>query len=171
MVHRDAVFEGAQRADDFERAFQDHEKPDLFVAPFEEHLARRHRAPACMGGDAIELGFGEPGEHLFAAVRVRVGGHGQMVCHESGQGAKDNWCPWYYPGPMPKDRAKWWSAIVELGSVPGSPEEVRSFLQRRIKLFVTTMFAIWLFALTVDTLIDAFTLPRMFSAELRTPTY
>jgi hypothetical protein len=71
---------------------------------------------------------------------------------------------------MPSDRARWWSAIVELGSVPGSPEEVRAFLQRRIRLFVTAIFAIWLAALIFDVVAGAATLPDMFAFEVRRTT-
>ena len=64
---------------------------------------------------------------------------------------------------MAAERAKWWSAIVEFGSVPGSPEEVRAFLQRRIRLLVTTIFTIWTATLTFDLIVGALTLPGIHS--------
>jgi serine/threonine-protein kinase len=72
---------------------------------------------------------------------------------------------------MPGERSNWWSAIVELGSVPGSPEEVRAFLQHRIKIFVTTIFFIWALALILDLLVGFATLPAVFAAELRRSTF
>jgi serine/threonine-protein kinase len=72
---------------------------------------------------------------------------------------------------MPGERANWWSAIVELGSVPGSPEEVRAFLQHRIKVLVTAMFAIWLATLILDLVVGVLTLPDTFGSELRKTTF
>jgi serine/threonine-protein kinase len=71
---------------------------------------------------------------------------------------------------MHTDRAKWWSAIVELGSVPGSPEEVRFFLQQRMKLFVTTVLVVWIIALVLGLTVSSVTLPAMFTAEFRRTT-
>jgi serine/threonine-protein kinase len=44
------------------------------------------------------------------------------------------------------------SSILSLGTVPGSPEEVRAFQQRRLSLFVGGAAALWGFGLVLDTL-------------------
>lgn len=64
------------------------------------------------------------------------------------------------------------SSILSLGAVPGSPEEVRAFQQRRLSLFVGGTAGLWAFALGLD-LVAALIVgtSREFSSRFALPEF
>ena len=48
-------------------------------------------------------------------------------------------------------QSRWFAKALGFGSVPGSPTEVRAFLQRRVSLYLALMCALWLVMLALDT--------------------
>jgi eukaryotic-like serine/threonine-protein kinase len=64
------------------------------------------------------------------------------------------------------------SSILSLGLVPGSPEEVRAFQQRRLSLFVGGVCALWAFALALDTIAALIVgIPREFDSRFAIPEF
>jgi serine/threonine-protein kinase len=55
-------------------------------------------------------------------------------------------------------QTRWFAKALGFGSVPGSPEEVRAFLQLRVSLFLALMGALWLIMLALDA-VARFTTP------------
>ena len=74
-VHRDLLFVAVDRAHDLDGAFDDHEEPGVLLPELEQHLARADAASFADTGDPADLGRSQLGEHLVAAVDVRV-------CHQ-----------------------------------------------------------------------------------------
>src|SRR5688572_3649855 len=58
------------------------------------------------------------------------------------------------------------AALFSWGSVPGSPAEVRAFLQRRIAIYLAFTSAFWASALLLATLLTALTRPEQASAKI-----
>src|SRR5688572_25628586 len=58
------------------------------------------------------------------------------------------------------------ASLFSWGSVPGSPAEVRAFLQRRISIYLVFTSAFWAAALLLATLLTVLTRPEQLSAKI-----
>ena len=72
-VDGDLLFAAVGRAHDLNGPFDDHEEAGVLLSNLEQDLAGAHAASLAHTGDPAELRRSQLGEHLVAAVHVRVG--------------------------------------------------------------------------------------------------
>lgn len=71
-VHRDPLLAAVDRAHDLDGAVDHHEEASILFPQLEQHLARANAASLADIGDPADLSRGQAGEHLVAALHVRI---------------------------------------------------------------------------------------------------